>query len=59
MRHGSRAAMARRFVFASPCNQCMRFLCLLEGFGKLVYLGMLNLEDDAFGAAGIQSGKVL
>ena len=39
MRHGFRAAMARRFVFASPCNQCMRFLCLLEGFGKLVYLG--------------------
>ena len=33
--------------------------CLLEGFDKLVYLGMLNLEDDTFGTAGIQSGKVL
>ena len=54
MRHGSRAAMARRVVFASPCNQCMCFLWLLEGFGKLV-----NLEDGAFGTAGIQSGKVL
>ena len=59
MRHGSRAAMARRVVFASPCNQCMCFSLAVGRFWQAGLPGMLNLEDGVFGTAGIQSGKVL